>query len=80
MMSNYPHAPSAQTAPSDSLVTRPSHIFPLISGELAIWSGRECQSSAGFFFSAEISKISPKTGFIGDHRYFLIPDEIFRYS
>jgi hypothetical protein len=39
MMSNYPHAPSAQTAPSDSSVTRPSHIFPLVSGELAIWSG-----------------------------------------
>jgi hypothetical protein len=29
---------------------------------------------------AEISEIPPKTGFIGDHRYFLIPNEIFRYS
>jgi hypothetical protein len=37
-------------------------------------------SHPGFFFSAEISEISPKTGFIGDHRYFLIPNEIFRYS
>jgi hypothetical protein len=35
---------------------------------------------AGFFFSAEISEISPKTSFIGDPRYFLIPNEIFRYS
>jgi hypothetical protein len=35
---------------------------------------------SGFFFSAEIFEISPKTGFIGDHRYFLIPNEIFRYS
>jgi hypothetical protein len=26
------------------------------------------------------SEISPKTGFIDDHRYFLIPNEIFRYS
>jgi hypothetical protein len=32
------------------------------------------------FFSAEISEISPKTSFTGDHRYFLIPNEIFRYS
>jgi hypothetical protein len=38
------------------------------------------QYQAGFFFSAEISEISPKTGFIGDYRYFLIPSEIFRYS
>jgi hypothetical protein len=37
-------------------------------------------SCAGFFFSADISEISPKTGFIGDHRYSLIPNEIFRYS
>jgi hypothetical protein len=35
---------------------------------------------AGIFFSAEISEISPKTGFIGDHRYVVIPNEIFRYS
>jgi hypothetical protein len=34
----------------------------------------------GFFFSAEISEISPKTGFIGDPRFFVIPNEIFRYS
>jgi hypothetical protein len=33
-----------------------------------------------FFFSADISEISPKTGFIGDHRYSLIPNEIFQYS
>jgi hypothetical protein len=26
-----------------------------------------------FFFSAEMSEISPKTGFTGGHRYFLIP-------
>jgi hypothetical protein len=34
----------------------------------------------GFFFSAEISEIWPKTGFIGDHRYFQIPNDIFQYS
>jgi hypothetical protein len=39
-----------------------------------------CVWVAGFFFSAEISEISPKTGFIGGHRYFLIPNEIFWYS
>jgi hypothetical protein len=43
-------------------------------------SGRDSVQGAGFFFSAEISEISPKTSFIGDHRYFLIPNEIFRYS
>jgi hypothetical protein len=39
-----------------------------------------CHLPAGFFFSADISEISPKTGFLGDHRYFIIPNEIFRYS
>jgi hypothetical protein len=34
----------------------------------------------GFFFSTKISEISPKTGFIGDRRYFQIPNETFRYS
>jgi hypothetical protein len=34
----------------------------------------------GFFFSAEISEILPKTGFTGGHRYFLIPNEIFWIS
>jgi hypothetical protein len=33
-------------------------------------------SVPGVFFSAEISEIPPKTGFTGDHRYFLIPNEI----
>jgi hypothetical protein len=42
--------------------------------------GRQHKHTQGFFFSAEISEISPKTGSIGDHRYFLIPNEIFRYS
>jgi hypothetical protein len=35
---------------------------------------------AGNFFSAEISEISPKTGFTGGHRYYLIPNEIVRFS
>jgi hypothetical protein len=34
----------------------------------------------GFYFSAEISEISSKTGFTGYHRYLLIPNKIFRFS
>jgi hypothetical protein len=43
-------------------------------------AARRGRSATGFYFSVEISKISPKTGFTGDHRYFLIPNEIFRFS
>jgi hypothetical protein len=32
------------------------------------------------FFSAEISEISPETGFTGHHRYFPISNEISRKS
>jgi hypothetical protein len=47
---------------------------------IGCWTARLDLSPSGFYFSAEISEISPKTGFTGDHRYFLVPNEIFRFS
>jgi hypothetical protein len=56
------------------------HLIAVKSLVTATLQVQDHEAISRFFFSAEISEISPKTGFIGLHRYFLIPNEIFRYS
>jgi hypothetical protein len=73
---------STMSLANPSAATRPPSMLPPPSATMAAAPVAEVgglRLAPGFFFSAEISEISPKTGFIGDHRYFQIPNKISRY-